>query len=314
MDLELTDELLINVWEYMGSRRLSYRTKREYINTLKKIRINNKFLNRKIVRKILGKNPSSINKAVLSLINNYCLDSEIPFYLRLPKSRLNRRSYPEILSKEEIKIITNSCPYPYNLMMRIIYSCGAGLRISEAITLTFGRFNWSIWIERIKESPNGRMDGILRIKEGKGGKDRIVNVPGSIMNSVYEYAKRLGILDERRIPISDIRIFKFGFQNYEDFLERVKYSDRGKKRAEYIKVCYDWFKYHILRKYCFNALGRKFKIHSLRHSRATHLLEQGVPLEKIQKLLGHSSIETTMIYVQISEKETLRSMKGIKEI
>jgi len=308
--IELNNELLINLAEYMNSRRLSYRTKVEYLNALNFIMKKYKSLDQKAVNKILGKNPSGRNKAALSLINSYCLDNEISFRIRIPKSRIKPRSLPEIISKQEIKIIIDSAPKPYDLMIRIIYSAGAGLRISEAIALTFGRFNWSVWLN---ESP-GERDGILRIKEGKGGKDRLVNIPYSLMKSVYDYAVELDVLDERQNPNSQVRLFRFGFEDFETFLKKTQEIDRTKQKAEYIRYSYDWFKYHILNKYCFKALGRRFKVHSLRHSRATHLYEEGVPLEKIQKLLGHSSIQTTMIYSQVSEKETLKSMKGIKEI
>lgn len=312
--LEINGELIVELAKYMGARGLAYRTKLEYVNALKLLEKKGKPLNQVLVNNLLAKGSSNRNRAVFSLINEYCLANQIEFSVKIPKSKTKKRSLPEVLSKDEIKKIIEATPQPYDLMLRIIYSAGAGLRISEAISLTFGKFNWGGWIPKMREDPSKQPVGILQIKGGKGGKDRLVNIPYSLMKSIYDYAVKEDVLDETGTPNSELRIFKFGFENFDDFLNKTQEIDKVKIKAEYVRVSYDWFKHHVLKRYCYKALGRKFKIHSFRHSRATHLLEEGVPIEKIQKLLGHSSIQTTMIYSQVSEKEVLSSMEGINEI
>jgi integrase/recombinase XerD len=55
-------------------------------------------------------------------------------------------------------------------------------------------------------------------------------------------------------------------------------------------------------------------IHTLRHSYATHLLEAGVSLKAIQKYMGHSSLQTTMIYLHLTDSAELDSRRVIEQM
>ena len=54
------------------------------------------------------------------------------------------------------------------------------------------------------------------------------------------------------------------------------------------------------------GIQKKVSMHSLRHSFATHLLEQGTDIHKVQRLLGHRSINTTMIYLHLKRENLMK--------
>jgi len=120
-------------------------------------------------------------------------------------------------------------------------------------------------------------ENLIKINLGKGKKDRFVKIPESLIEELEAYCK----LNNNKLLFP---------------------SNSGSKLTK-----------KTIAKFVQNA-GKKAKIkkrvypHLLRHSFATHLLEQGTDLRIIQKLLGHSDIKTTQIYTQISQA----SIKNIK--
>jgi integrase len=239
------------------------------------------------------------------MINNYCYDKAIDFRLIIPKIKVKPRKNPEIYSNEEIKLMVLASPKPYDLVLRCIFNMGAGLRVSEIIKLSWSHIRWIDWL------PNKENYGIANIKSGKGSKDRVVNIPSNLMKDLYEFAKESNVLNEFRVPCGGM-IFNF---NHNDFRPELIKQDIGMWKEEYLRSCYDWFRYNIIKKCCEKALGKKIKVHNLRHSRATYLYEiEKVPIERIQLLLGHSNLATTMIYTKVNPISTFELLKKTSEI
>jgi len=120
-------------------------------------------------------------------------------------------------------------------------------------------------------------EGLIHIKLAKGKKDRFVKIPDSVKEDLKNYCR----LTSEKSLFSSSRGGKLTTATIQAIVEN------SAKKAGIAKEVYP---------------------HLLRHSFATHLLEQGVDLRIIQKLLGHSDIKTTQIYTQISQA----NIKNIK--
>ena len=117
-------------------------------------------------------------------------------------------------------------------------------------------------------------DGIGWVRLGKGAKDRIFIISGLFRKDLLDYMEK---------TCADGKGYIFSVNG-------KKMSPRGIEHA--IKVS--------ARR---AGIDKKVHVHTLRHSFATHLLENGVDIRKIQKLLGHSNLQTTEIYTQVSSEE-----------
>jgi len=283
----------------------AWNTIRQYKHTLKKLYHEHKSISNSNLREIMKKFKYQNQRAILFVINEYCFDTGIDFKLMIPRIKVKPRKTPEIFSVEEIKLIVKSAPKPFDLALRCIFNMGAGLRVSEIIKLSWNHIRWIDWIS------NKDSYGIAVIKSSKGGKDRVVNIPSNLMKDIYEYAKEFKILNEFGVPVGGM-IFPIGDRNYK-FKLRQDSIDIWKD--QFIRYSYDWFRYNIIHRHCEKALGKKIKIHSLRHSRATYLYEiEKVPIERIQLLLGHANLATTMIYTKVNPISTFELLKETEEV
>jgi site-specific recombinase XerD len=167
-------------------------------------------------------------------------------------------SYPEILSRQEvntmIKVATN---LKIKAVITLLYS--SGMRLAECASL--------------KMTSIDRNRKIIRIVQGKGGKDR---------NAVLSDKALLIFSDYWRGYRPSVYLFE-GHTKGEP-LSRRRFHDYIVKTAELAGV------------------KKKASAHILRHSFATHLLEDGVPLRVIQDMLGHACVTTTTMYTHVSSE------------
>jgi site-specific recombinase XerD len=126
---------------------------------------------------------------------------------------------------------------------------------------------------RVSEVINLKLEDIdskrmlINIRNAKGGKDRIVKLSDTLLITLRAY-----------------------FVAYKP----KEYLFNGQFDNQYSTTSCN----KIVKKY----LGKKYHFHTLRHSSATTMLENGTDLSLIQKILGHNNIKTTMIYTHISQQ------------
>lgn len=173
-----------------------------------------------------------------------------------------------VLSREEVKcLLQTPALLKHRILIALLYDCG--LRCMEVRSL-----------QLVDIDQNRRM---LHIRKSKGKKDRYVPI-GAVLTAVlqkYIDAERPVKLLFNGKGDSAIEGRKGG--NFDS-----RYSQRGVQWAVTQAVKQAGIKKEVL-------------VHTLRHTYATHLLEAGIDNMTIQKLLGHESIDTTMIYLHFAQ-------------
>lgn len=178
---------------------------------------------------------------------------------------------PQILSPEEITtLITTAGNNREIVVIELLY--GAGLRVSELVNLDWAHVNLN--------------QGHLRCF-GKGSKERMVPIGGKAIASLIKYKEEL-LAEKAKLPQSQPLLL-----------------DRKGKRISRLVI------WQIIKRLADKAaIGKKLSPHTLRHSFATHLLENGADLRAVQELLGHASVVTTQLYTHLSRGHLRRAYES----
>lgn len=303
-EVPLSDDLKEKFYTFIDTdpRITSLHTVKSYKFIAEKVFDNYDSISKDTIRAILKRYGKRTNvKAMLTKLNECFLDEGIDYTIRFRKGKRPPRKIPDILSKQELIKILNTMPDVYRMMISCIYNIGSGLRISELINLEWANIQWDQL-----SLDNPIID--VTIKNSKRGKSRTVPMAKESAIALIKYANEVGAIGTSGYPEGG-RIFDFG---EDSFKKDLKIIDIKQWDYEYVQHSYDWILYNIFKKYFKSVANKNITPHSLRHSRATELLnEHDVPIQKISKWLGHDDISTTMIYLRIGNKNDRELMEKI---
>jgi len=208
---------------------------------------------------------SSIRSFHQFLLREKRAETDPTVHLEMPTIE---QKLPNILSIEEIEALlmapNRSKPQGVRdvAMLELLY--GSGMRISELIALDLSDIHLTM--------------GFVRVF-GKGGKERIIPLGKSALSALNNYLNSARGQLQGKYPKTDAFFI----------------NQRGKRLTR--QGCWKLMKEHALKA----GIQHELTPHTLRHSFATHLVENGADLRAVQEMLGHADISTTQIYTHISK-------------
>ncbi len=199
----------------------------------------------------------------------FLLKSEgLPYsFLNLPEIKHEKR-VQVVLSKEEVWRLLKSCDLlKHRVLVGLLYGCG--LRCMEVRSI------------RLQDMDFDRRQ--LRVVQGKGKKDRYVPLSEHLIRGLKSYI-------EVEKPVE----WLFNGQP-------LPHRSGGDFDSRYSQKGVQW----AVKQACKRAgITKDVHVHTLRHTYATHLLEDGIDIMTLKNLLGHENIETTIEYLQIAQLPT----------
>jgi integron integrase len=212
-----------------------------------------------------------------------------------------KRRLPVVLSRIEVNALIANLTGMYHLAAQLFY--GSGLRLRECVKL------------RIKDIDFDRK--CVTVRSGKGDKDRQTVLPESLIDELGVHISSIEplFIKDRKADTPGVELpgaLERKFPNAGKewswqwvFPSRKLSVDPISKIIRRHHVHPSNFQKHIKKSAIKAGIPKQVTVHTLRHSFATHLLEDGYDIRTIQILLGHSSLQTTMIYTHIAGKNLL---------
>jgi len=289
----------------------SYRTEQTYVQWIKRFiffhnKRHPKEMGEKEIRSYLTH--LAVDKHVAASTQNQALSAILFLYKRVLELELDwiddvvrakrPKRLPVVLTKKEVASVLNAMTGTNAIVAKLLY--GTGVRLMEALRLRIQDIDFE--------------QGQVVVRSGKGDKDRITTLPESLVEQLQLQIKKVRDIHNNDLVEGYGRVYlpfaldrkypraglEFGWQYCFPSMKRSTSPKTGLVGRHHLNE---------------NNVGRSIKTaarqvginkrvssHTMRHSFATHLLENGYDIRTVQELLGHKDVSTTMIYTHVLNK------------
>jgi integron integrase len=305
-------KLLDQVREVLRYHHYSLRTEKSYVSWIKRFITFNKkrhpkemgkaeierFLSHLAVNREVSANTQNQAFNAIMFLYRHVLDMPVDEKVEATRSR-KPKHLPAVLSRDEVARLLDRMSGTSKVMGQIMY--GGGLRVTETVRLRVGDIDFE--------------NHQIIVRDGKGGKDRATILPKSLRKPLERQLARVRELFERDLASGDVDVYlpgalgrkysgggKSWIWQYVFPARKLSEDPRsGKLRRHHIGPSY-------VQKLVATAaekarIAKKVGCHTLRHSFATHMLEKGTDVRRVQEFLGHADLRTTMVYMHVMSKD-----------
>ena len=312
-----TPKLLDQARNVARMRHLSLSTERAYVGWIRRyILFHNKkhpkemaemeirqFISDLAVNAKISASTQTVALSALLFLYRDVLKKPLPYIDQIERAKPSKK-LPVVLTRSEVQAVLARLDGTHYLIGSLLY--GSGLRLMEALRL------------RVKDIDFQR--GEITVREGKGAQDRLTMLPGRLHEPLIGHLSKVRLLHNAdlktgfgsvQLPFALSRKYPrtardWGWQFVFPSRQLSRDPRSGQTRRHHVQT--DRVQRAVKRAIVAAQIYKNASCHTLRHSFATHLIEDGYDIRTVQELLGHKDVRTTMIYTHVLN----RGGRGVK--